>query len=219
MAERTGQEGAQNPVMSGFGSDLYGTSSVQNVRIDVYLPAFRVSGQTATRFSRVADILNQLASTHLVVEQATVSEYADPTATLGANQVLVTVEQVLFVVAPDADGAVRPEMRIPKRAVRAQLGLPPFRVTGLVHVPQGSRPVDGLLNAADRFLAMTDVTITSGAYPELQRHVDAVAVRRAGAQVLLVSDDERPDQLLADVLDQQTAESWLPRPSDKPTEG
>ncbi len=200
--------------MSGFASELFGTSAAQSVRIDLYTAAFRVSGLTATRFTRVADIVNQLASTHLVVEQATVSEYADPTATLGAQQVLVTVDQVLFVVAPDADGAVRPEMRIPKRAVRAQLGLPPFRVTGLIHVPQGSRPIDGLLNAADRFLAMTDVTITSGAYPELKRHVTAVAVQRARAQVLLVSDDERPDQLLADVLDQQTAESWLPKPDE-----
>lgn len=214
MVERPGLEGAQNPIMSGFASDLYGASPVQNVRIDLYTVAFRVSGLTATRFRRVADIVNQLASTHLVVEQATVSEYADPTATQGAQQVLVTVDQVLFVVAPDADGAVRPEMRIPKRAVRAQLGLPPFRVTGLVHVPQGSRPIDGLLNAAERFLAMTDVTITSGAHPELERHVEAVAVQRARAQVLLVSDDERPDQLLADVLDQQTAESWLPKPDE-----
>ena len=200
--------------MSGFGTDAFQGPSLTSVRIDVYLPAFRVSGVTGTRFTRVADIVNQLSSTHLVIEQATVSEYADPTATLGANQVLVTVDQVLFVVAPDADGALRPEMRIPKRAVRAQLGLPPFRVTGLVHVPQGTRPVDGLLNAADRFLAMTDVTITSGAHPEMERHVAAVAVQRARAQVLLVSDDERPDQLLADVLDQQTAESWLPKPEE-----
>jgi len=202
--------------MTAFGSDLYGTSQVQNLQIDVYLPAFRVSGLTATRFSRVADIVNQLASTHLVVEQATVSEFADPTATLGAHQVLVTVEQILFIVAPDAGSVTQAEMRIPKRAVRAQIGLPPFRVTGLVHVPQGSRPVDGLLNAADRFLAMTDVTITSGAHPELERHVAAIAIQRARAQVLLVTDDERPDQLLADVLDQQTAESWLPKPTEKP---
>jgi hypothetical protein len=27
--------------------------------------------------------------------------------------------------------------------------------------------------------------------------------------VLLVADDENPDQLLADVLDERTAESWL----------
>jgi len=205
--------------MTGYGSDPFGTSAVQNLRIDVYLPAFRVSGLTATRFTRVADIVNQLASTHLVIEQATVSEYADPTATLGAHQVLVTVDHILFVVAPDVDVAARPEMRIPKRAVRAQLGLPPFRVTGLVHIPQGSRPVDGLLNAADRFLAMTDVTVTSGAHPELERHVAAVAVQRARVQVLLVGDDERPDQLLAEVLDQQTAESWLPKPAEKPGEG
>jgi len=201
--------------MSGFASDLYGPSAVENVQLDVYLGAFRVSGTTATRFTRVADILNQLSSTHLVVEHATVSEYDNPTATLGAQQILVTLEQILFVVAPDVGETARSDMRIPKRAVHAQLGLPPFRVTGQVHVPQGSRPVDGLLNAADRFLAMTDVTISSGAHPELERHVAAVAVQRARAQVLLVTDDEHPEQLLADVLDESTAERWLPRGAEK----
>jgi hypothetical protein len=36
-----------------------------------------------------------------------------------------------------------------------------------------------------------------------------MALRRDRAHVLLVADDERPDQLLADVLDERTAESWL----------
>ena len=52
-------------------------------------------------------------------------------------------------------------MRIPKRSVRAQIGLPPFRLTGMVHVPTGSRPADGVLNASDRFLTMTEATIAS----------------------------------------------------------
>jgi hypothetical protein len=102
-------------------------------------------------------------------------------------------------------------MRIPKRAVRAQIGIPPFRITGAVHVPQGSRPAGGQLNASERFLPMTEVTIACAAHPELGRTASAVAFQRQRAHVILVTDDERPDELLADVLDSATAERWLQR--------
>jgi hypothetical protein len=197
--------------MSDFGMDPFAPSPARNVPIDVYTSAYRVSGKMATRFTRVGDIVNQVTSTHLVIEQATVSVYADPTATLSALQVLVTMDEVLFVIAGETDADARPEMRIPKRAVRAQLALPPFRLTGSVHVTQGSRPVDGILNAADRFMPMTEVTIVSGAHPELGRTAEAVALQRRLAHLILVTDDERPDELLAEVLDRDTAERWLQR--------
>jgi hypothetical protein len=115
------------------------------------------------------------------------------------------------VIAGETDAGARPEMRIPKRPVRAQLALPPFRLTGSVHVTQGSRPVDGILNAADRFMTMTEVTIVSGAHPELGRTAEAVAIQRRLAHLIMVTDDERPDELLAEVLDRDTAERWLQR--------
>jgi hypothetical protein len=197
--------------MSDFGMDPFAPSATRSLPIDVYTSAHRVSGQMATRFTRVGDIVNQVTSTHLVVEQATVSEYADPTATLGALQVLVLIDEALFVIAGETDAGARPEMRIPKRPVRAQLALPPFRLTGSVHVTQGSRPVDGILNAADRFMTMTEVTIVSGAHPELGRTAEAVAIQRRLAHLIMVTDEERPDDLLAEVLDRDTAERWLPR--------
>jgi hypothetical protein len=201
--------------MNDFAVDPFAPSPVRSVPIDLYTSAYRVSGQLATRFSRVTDIVNQYTSTHLAVEQATISEYADPTATLGALQVLVALDQVLFVVAGQTEADSRPEMRIPKRAVRAQLAVPPFRVTGSVHVTQGSRPADGILNAADRFMAMTEVTIVSGAHPDLGRTAEAIAIQRRMAHLILVTDDERPDELLADVLDRDTAERWLQRGPDE----
>ncbi|HEX6127488.1 MAG TPA: hypothetical protein VF071_00545, partial [Candidatus Limnocylindria bacterium] len=164
----------------------------------------------------VADIVNQHTSSHLVIEQATVSEFADPTATLGALQVLVTLDEVLFVIVGSTEPAARPDMRIPKRAVRAQFSLPPFRLTGAVHVPEGSRPMDGILNAGDRFMAMTEVTVVSGAHPELGRTAEAVAIQRRLAHLILVTDDERPDELLAKVLDRDTAERWLHREPEEP---
>lgn len=207
--------------MSAFETDAWGPSAVRSAKVDVYTSAYRVSGNMATRFSRVADIVNQLTSSHLVVEQATVSEYADPTATLGALQVLVSLDEVLFMVvaAGEPSGEARPEMRIPKRAVRAQLAVPPFRITGKVFIPQGSRPTDGILNAGDRFVTMTEVTVVSGAYPELGRTAEAVAIQRRQAHLVLVTDDEREDQLLADVLDRDTAEQWLKRREPEAPEG
>jgi hypothetical protein len=193
--------------MDAFAADPFGPEVIQ-VSLDLYTAAYRVSGTMTTRFSRVGDILNQVTSTHLLVGQATVSEFADPRATLGARQVHVALDEVLLCVAA-TEGAPRPEMRIPKRAVKAQIGIPPFRVTGTIHVPQGSRPVDGLLNAADRFVTMTEATIASASYPEVDRSVDAVAIQRRVAHMLLVADDERPDELLAEILDEQTAKDWL----------
>jgi hypothetical protein len=195
--------------MSDFGIDPFAPSPARSVPIDVYTSAYRVSGQMATRFTRVGDIVNQVTSTHLVVEQATITEYADPAASLGALQVLVSLDEVLFVIVGTTDAEARPDMRIPKRPVRAQLAVPPFRLTGSVHVTHGSRPVDGILNAADRFMPMTRVTVISGAHPELGRTAEAVAIQRRLAHLILVTDEERPDELLAEVLDRDTAERWL----------
>ena len=197
--------------MDSFG----GMSAVRGVEVDLLTGAYRISGTVQTRFGRVTDILNQLLGAHLAVERATISEHADPDATLSAPSALVDASSILLLSAPGLTGGAASEMRIPKRAVKAMLALPPIRITGTVHVPIGGRPIDGVLNVSDRFLAMTDVTIASGAYPQLGRTVDAVAISRTLAQILLVADDERPDELLADVLDERTAEEWL-RADDAP---
>ncbi len=196
----------------GYGS--FGTTdggTPPSVEIDLYTDTYRVSGKVGTRFSRVGDIVNQAPASHLVVEQATVSEFGAPSATLSAAQVLVSVDEILFLVTRGTQPAPNPEMRIPKRGVKAQLAVPPFRLTGTVHISQGSRPTDGLLNASDRFLPMTDVEIACAAFEGLDRNVEAVAVQRRRAHLLLIADDERPDELLADVLDEETARSWFRR--------
>jgi hypothetical protein len=194
--------------MTAFGGDIFEPASLSQVELDVYTSDYRVSGTVGTRFSRVADILNQASATHIPMVRATISEYDDPAATLAAEHVHVAVDEILFCVA-STDGEARPEMRIAKRSVKAQIAVPPFRFTGNVYVTVGSRPVDGLLNAADRFMAMTDVTVACASHPELARTANALAVQRRSAHVLLVADDERPDDLLAEVLDERTASDWL----------
>jgi hypothetical protein len=195
--------------VTGYDATPFMAVELSKVELEVYTDAYRVSGKAMTRFVRVADIANQAANTHLHVEDATISEYADPGATISTMQVLLNMDAALLVVTSESEAPQRPEMRIPKRSVRAQIVVPPFRLTGMVHVPTGSRPADGVLNASDRFLTMTEATIASAEHPALGRTAIAIAFQRARAQLILVADDEKPDELLADVLDSATAERWL----------
>ena len=129
--------------MDSFG----GLNATSQVEIDLITDAYRITGEVQTRFGRVTDILNQLLGQHLTVEHATISEHTDPTATLAAPSAVVDVSSILLLVAPGLTGDASSEMRIPKRAVKALIALPPIRAMGTIHVPMGSRPLDGLLNA------------------------------------------------------------------------
>jgi hypothetical protein len=186
--------------MSGFGTEAFGTARA--VSVDVYTDAYRVAGTVETRFSRVAEILNQLTGAHLAIESATITEYSDPGGSRAAPSALVAVDSILVMIPSGLDGETSAEMRVPKRPVRAELSLPPLRITGRIHVAEGSRPIDGLLNMPDRFIAMTDASLTSGAYA-LERTASVLAVRRDRAQVLLVADEERPDEPLSTLPDQR----------------
>jgi hypothetical protein len=185
-----------------------GIGATRTVAVDVYTAAFRVSGSIETPFSRVTEILNQLSGGHVTLTDAIVREHGATAGTLAAPSALVAVDEILVMVAAELAGGGG-EMRIEKRPVKAQLAIPPLRVTGMIHVPMGSRPVDGLLHGTDLFMAMTDATIASASHPELERTVPVLAVRRGRAHVLLVAGDEDPEELLAEVLDEDTAEAWL----------
>ena len=74
-----------------FGVDYLGAAAAVNV--DVYTRDFRISGTVQTRFTRVAEILNQMTHAYLSVDHATISEHADPTATRGAPQAWVAADE------------------------------------------------------------------------------------------------------------------------------
>lgn len=169
--------------MSAFG--LEGFAAVESVEVEVYTSAYRISGTIHTPFRRVAEILNQLPSGHVTIDQATIAEHAAGVSTTHASA-MVAVDDILVMLAPSLTGEPRAEMRIQKQPATAMLAIPPLRLTGTIHVPVGSRPADGLLNVSERFMPMTDVTLTSAAHPALDRQVPILAVRRDRAQVLVV---------------------------------
>jgi len=172
--------------MSGFGMD--GFAAVQAVEVELYTSAYRVAGTIHTPFRRVAEILNQVPSGHIAIEDATVAEYAAAAPEPRVASALVSVDEILVMVATGLGRDSSAEMRIQKQPAWAVLAIPPLRLDGTVHVPVGSRAVDGLLNVADRFVAMTDVRLSSGAHPSLDREIPILAVRRDRAQVMVVTD-------------------------------
>lgn len=172
--------------MSGFGFE--GFAAVELVAVEIYTSAYRITGMIHTPFQRVAEILNQLPSAFVTIDEASIAEHAAAESATPAGTAHVAVDEILVMVAPDIAGQPRTEMRIQKQPATAALSMPPLRLAGTVHVPVGSRAIDGFLNVGERFVPMTDVHLTSAAYPELERSLAVVAVRRDRAQVLVLTD-------------------------------
>lgn len=168
-----------------------GFSAVRPVGVELITAGYRVSGTIQTRFNRVADILNQLAATHVPVDGATIQEH-DADAPRRAASALVAVEEILVMLTPELAEASSSDMRVPKQPVRAELGLPPLWLTGTVYVPVGSRPSDGLLNVATTFVPMTNLRIVSAAHPRLDHGGPVAAVRRDRAHVVVFEDGAPP---------------------------
>ena len=172
--------------MSAFG--LGGYATVQDVEVELFTAAYRVAGTIRTPFRRVAELLNQLPGAHLAIANATITEHGAPQAAQRATTALVTVDEVLVLVAPGLVGESSAEMRILKHPAHAVLSIPPLQLEGSIHVPVGSEPADGLLNVPDRFMPMTDVRLSSAIHPALDRSFPILALRRDRAHVIVVSE-------------------------------
>lgn len=172
--------------MSGLGFE--GFATVEPVAVEIYTSAYRVSGTIHTPFRRVAEILNQLPSAFVAFEEVSIAEHAAPESVTRAGTAHVAVDEILVMVAPGIAGQPRAEMRIQKQSATAVLSMPPLRLAGTVHVPLGSRAIDGFLNVAERFVPMTDARLTSAAYPALDREIPILAVRRDRAQVMVITE-------------------------------
>lgn len=172
---------------------IEGFAAVRPVRVELITAGYAISGTIQTRFSRVAEILNQLTATHVPVDGATMIEHGIDEA-VETSEAVVSVDEILVMLAPDLSRAPAGDMRVQKQPVHAELAIPPLRLSGMVHVPEGSRPMDGLLNVPERFVPMTDVTITSAREPSLERSAPVVAVRRDRAHVIRFPGDDPADE-------------------------
>ncbi len=163
--------------MFGFG----GTQ--QSVALTLYTDAFVIRGSIETRQRRVSDILNHADDPFLVLTDVTVDEFGSRGQVTTAAYAQVNLASVLFAVADTTVEAV-PELRTAKVPEVALISVPPFKVTGRIHLLAERDLREALNELHGTFLPVTDATYWSDSLAEARATAALVAVNHARAQIL-----------------------------------
>jgi len=170
-------------------------NDLQRVEITLYTDALITRGFVRTRQHRVTDILNLADDPFLILEDVTVEEFGthgEEVPPITAAFAQINLDAVLFAVATTPVEAT-PELRTPKSKEEAIVSIPPFRVTGTMHL----LPSDGDIRAAlselhGHFLPITDATFWSDHVGEPRQQVALVAVNHRRAQILAPHKEKDP---------------------------
>jgi hypothetical protein len=159
-------------------------NELHRLEVTLYTDALITHGSIRTRQHRVTDILNLAEDPFLILEDVTVEEFGGRGEPITAAYAQINLDAVLFAVATVPVEPV-PELRTPKTKEEAIISIPPFRVTGTMHL----LPSDGNIRAAlselhGRFLPITDATFWSDHVGEARQQAVLVAVNHRRAQIL-----------------------------------
>ncbi len=160
--------------------------------LTLYTDALITHGFVRTRQHRVTDILNLAEDAFLVFEDVTVEEFGSRGQPIRAAYAQVNLEAVLFAVA-NTPVDPSPELRTPKMPEPAIISVPPFKVTGLIHLmPTGDNLREGLKELTGRFLPVTEATFWSETMGEARQTALVVAVNHHRAQILAPHQEVDP---------------------------
>lgn len=164
-------------MFSTFGSEL------QAVDLTLYTDTYVIRGELTTRYRRLSDLLNLNEDEFLVLSNATMDPLRGKTASYSAPYAQVNLAAVLFAVASDAIAA-QPELRTPKVAETTLVSIPPFSVTGRIHLLPEREIRDALQELHGRFLPVTEATFWSEVLEVAATEAPMLAVNHARAQIL-----------------------------------
>jgi hypothetical protein len=167
-------------------------NEVGRAELTLYTDALITHGFVRTRHQRVTDILNLAEDSFLVFEDVTVDEFGSRGQPIRAAYAQVNLEAVLFAVA-NTPIEPSPELRTPKLPEPAIISVPPFKVTGLIHLmPSGGNLRDALRELTGRFLPVTEATYWSETLGEARQTALLVAVNHHRAQILAPHQEVDP---------------------------
>jgi hypothetical protein len=164
-------------VFAGIGGESRGAS------ITLVTDAFVVRGTLQTRHRRITDMLNSAENDFLVLEDATFDEFGSAGSVMQADFAQVNLGAVLFGVADEPVDAT-PELRIPKVSQRALITVPPFTVTGHIHVMPERDLRQALEELVGRFIPVTDAVYWADRIGEGRTEALVVAINHDRAQIL-----------------------------------
>jgi len=155
----------------------------QAVALTLYTDAFVIRGNLATRQRRITDMLNLADDRFLVLSDVQSDEFGSRGETIRAEFAQVNLASVLFAVA-DTPVDPAPELRTPKIAEQAMISVPPFKVTGRIHLLPERSLRDALSELTGHFLPITDAAFWSDTLGEARTTAPLVAVNHERAQIL-----------------------------------
>ena len=153
------------------------------VQLTLYTDAFVIRGTIRTRQARITDILNGADEEFLVLSDAFIDEYGTRSIAMRTEYAQVNLNAVLFAVA-DTTVEARPDLRTPKVPEQALISIPPFRVTGRIHLLPERDLREALSELTGRFIPVTDATYWSDTVGEARATAPMVAVNHQRAQIL-----------------------------------
>jgi uncharacterized protein DUF6812 len=152
------------------------------VSLTLYTDAFVIKGSLRTRQARITDMLNQADEDFLVLSDTVVDEYGARGMPVRSEYAQVNLAAVLFAVA-DTTIEARADLRTPKVPEQALISIPPFRVTGRVHVLPERDLREALSELTGRFIPVTDATYWSDSVGEARATAPMVAINHSRAQI------------------------------------
>jgi len=153
------------------------------VQLTLYTDAFVIRGTLVTRQRRVTDMLNNAEDNFLVLGEVTSDEFGSRGETIRADYAQINLESVLFAVA-DSVVETPAELRTPKVPEQAMISVPPFKVTGQIHLMPEHNLREALTELTGRFLPVTDAAFWSDRLGEARQTAALVAVNHGRAQIL-----------------------------------
>jgi hypothetical protein len=156
---------------------------VQQVQLTLFTDSFIVRGTAETRERRISDILNHAPHEFLVLRSVTFDEYGSRELAVTSEFAQVNLATVLFAVAHDVVEPV-PELRVPKVPEQALITIPPFRITGRIHLSVELNLTEALGELVGRFIPVTDAAYWSDSAGEARQMATMVAINHARAQIL-----------------------------------
>jgi hypothetical protein len=160
-----------------------GVGVPQPVALTLYTDAFVIRGTLDTRQRRVTDMLNSADDRFLVLSDVMSDEFGSRGETIRAAYAQINLAAVLFAVANDAVEAA-PELRTPKVAEEAVISVPPFKVTGRIHLLPERSLRHALSELTGDFLPVTEATYWSDVLNEARATASLVAVNHHRAQIM-----------------------------------
>jgi hypothetical protein len=159
------------------------TATGGEVPLTLYTDAFVIRGTIRTRQRRVTDILNMAEDPFLVVSSATIDEYGSKGIASRSDYAQVNLNTVLFAVSDETIES-RPDLTTPKVPEMAMITIPPFRITGRIHLLPQRELREALTELTGAFIPVTEAAYWSDSVGEARATAHVLAFNHSRAHIL-----------------------------------